>query len=123
MKALYWTIALCLALTGCTTPAVRTANNYLHKQSVTTSGHYPAKSAKQIALFQSNQSPQSAYKVIGIATVATRNHFGMQRPEETMHTMMKSLAASIGGDGLINLKPTEKGEWQANVIQFQKILI
>jgi len=36
--------------------------------------------------------------------------------------MIKKLAASIGGDGLIDIQNNEK-ELQANVIAYQKILI
>lgn len=122
-KSYLYITMLSLVLTSCATPTVRTANNYLHKQHVTTTGNYPAKNPEKIALFQPNQSPLSPYKVIGVAKVATHNRLGMQRPTATMHNMMKNLAASIGGDGLINITPTDKGEWEAHVIQYQKILI
>lgn len=125
MKRSYWllTALSVLLLNGCATPTARTANNYIHKQSITSTGNYPAKNPQQVAVFQSDQSPQSAYKVIGVAKVSKFNRFGMQRPDATMHTMMKKLAASIGGDGLMNLSTAGNDEWQANVIQYQKILI
>lgn len=62
------------------------------------------------------------YRVIGVATVARHNIIGVMREDATIHDMMKNLAASVGGDGLINLNEIKDG-MQATIIQYQKILI
>ena len=115
-------------LQGCAATHGRTptqvATNYIHKQQVTptTAESYPAKSPQFIALYMSNQTPHTAYKIIGVASVSKYNLLGMQRESVDMHGIMKNLAASIGGDALINVSDNEH-DMQANVIQFQKILI
>jgi len=99
------------------------ASNFLQRQHVTkmTDEAFPIKSTQTISLY-TNNSPLLAYKIIGKARVSKFNLFGKKRQEDTLHEMIKKLAASIGGDGLINIQNNEK-ELQANVIAYQKILI
>jgi hypothetical protein len=121
------TVIVALLLTGCTTSRPyphQMASNFIQRQSVetTTSQNYSPKNPQKIAMYNQYKSPHTAYRVIGVAKVSKYNLLGVQRKEDTMHDMMKKLAASIGGDGLIDLS-TEKDGIKANVIAFQKILI
>lgn len=102
-------------LTSCTTPG---------NGSVTRTTHdvYPPKSPQTVSWYTNQKKPGAAYRIIGVAKVPKRNMLGMARENEAMHSMMKNLAASIGGDGLIDEKSTER-DMQANVIAYQKILI
>jgi hypothetical protein len=121
------TVIVALLLAGCTTCRPyphQVASNFIQRQSVetTTSQNYSPKNPQKIAMYTEEKTPHTAYRVIGVAKVSKYNLLGMQRKEDTMHDMMKRLAASIGGDGLIDLS-TEKDGIKANVIAFQKILI
>jgi hypothetical protein len=114
-----------LMLTGCstTTSTTQMAANLINKQAVNTidQGNYPAKNPARVALYTQDKIPHTAYRIIGQARVSRYNFLGMQREDVTMHDMMKRLAASVGGDGLIDIQ-NNADSMQANVIAFQKIL-
>ena len=115
-----------LFLSHCTTPhrsPTALASNFIQRQKVmtTTPDIYPKKEVKAISLYTKDKDPHQAYKIIGIASVSKFNLFGMKRKEDTLTEMIKTLAASIGGDGLIDIKNNEK-QIEARVIAYQKIL-
>lgn len=116
-----------LLLSSCSTqhnsPATL-ASNFIQRQKIisTTPESYPHKQAKAISLYTKDKNPHKAYKIIGIATVSKFNLFGVERKEDTLTEMIKKLAASIGGDGLIDIQHS-KNQIKANVIAYQKILI
>lgn len=132
MRILDWKIALfissSLLVTSCTTTngknPTQMATNLINRQSITPLTHqvYPAKAPTTVALYTNNTTPSAAYRIIGVAEVSKYNILGMSRQEETINSMMKKLAASIGGDGLIDVNQTDKGT-EAKVIAYQKILI
>lgn len=121
------TIMVAFSLAGCTTKGQSTpqvASNFINRQHVitTTKETYPAKNPQTVALYTPDKTPHAPYRVIGVATVSKYNLLGMQRKDDTVHEMMKTLAASVGGDGLINISNGEESI-QANIIAFQKIMI
>jgi hypothetical protein len=103
-----------LLVNGCTTKG--------DNVSVTTHDSYPSKKPQSVSLYTTTQHPNAAYRVIGVAKVSKYNMLGMQRRDATINSMMKKFAASIGGDGLIDVTQTDN-EVQANVIAYQHILI
>lgn len=112
-------------LTACTThnqPTPRLAANFINRESVqaTTKEKFPAKNPQTVAIYK--EKPLTPYRIIGVAKVAKYNFIGLPRKEETLQDMMKHLAASIGGDGLINVNANHDG-LEAKVIQFQRILL
>ncbi len=120
-------ITIALLITSCANKAqnpTQVASNFIQRQTIVaiTNETYPAKNPLQVALYRNDQSPHVPYRIIGVATVSKFNLFGTERQNVTLNTMMKKLAASIGGDGLINVK-TDEDAMQARVIAFQKILI
>lgn len=121
------TVSMSLLLQACTTNThsnPQLATNFLTQQTIvaTTDEHYPVKNPQTVAVYTHGQKPAVPYKVIGVAKVAKHNFLGTKREEHVLHSMMKSLAASIGGDAVIDVSANEK-HIQANVIAFQKILI
>ena len=100
------------------------ASNIIQRQNVTTITHqtFPAKNPQTVALYTKESAPHTAYRVIGMATVSKKNLLGVERQDETVHSMMKNLAASIGGDGLIDVGQSGD-DVQGKVIAYQKILI
>lgn len=121
------TIMVAFLLGGCATKgqsSTQVASNFINRQHVvtTTQDTYPAKNPQSVAVYSADKTPHAPYRVIGVATVSKYNLLGMQRKEDTVHDMMKKLAASVGGDGLINMS-TGNESVQANIIAFQKIMI
>lgn len=57
----------------------------------------------KIQLFFSGK-PQRKYKVIGDVVVGTDNSWGMNKSESDVRKAMSDKAASIGGDGVIDIK-------------------
>lgn len=120
-------IVTALLLAGCSAsrePA-QSASNFIYRQQVvetTKQTAYPVKNPQQIAMFSRSNRPLTPYRIIGIASVSKYNLFGGKREEATMHHMMQRLAASIGGDALINIDYKPEG-MEASVIQFQRILL
>ncbi len=102
----------------------RLCSNFLNRQDVipTTNNEYPAKNPQTVALYQNNNSPHAPYRIIAMASVSRHNLLGMKRSDVEMQTMMKQLAANLGGDGLINMS-NDPENLKAHVIAYQKILI
>jgi hypothetical protein len=100
------------------------AANFINKQKIitTTKETYPAKNPQWVTFYTSQNKPQRPYRIIGTATISKYNLFGIQRQEATLQTMMQKLAASIGGDAVINIMHDTQSI-QANVIAFEKILV
>lgn len=101
-----------------------TASNFIYQRNVvaTSKESYSAKRPAQVALYGANQIPLTPYKVIGVATVSKHNLLGSKREHTHINKMMKDLAASIGGDGVMNLSANNDNV-RAQVIKFQRILI
>jgi len=122
-----FSILLVSLLCSCTThhnsPTVL-ASNFIQRQKIVamTTEQYPQKKAETISVYTKEKSPHTAYKIIGIASVSNFNLFGIKRKETTLTDMIKKLAASIGGDGLINIQ-YNSDKIEASVIAYQKILI
>lgn len=127
MRMLRLLLICAFLLEGCSTTgqsSTQLASNFIQRQHVTTitKEKYPPKKPEHVALYINQDKPMMPYRVIGVATVARHNFMGLSREDSTIHDMMKNLAASVGGDGLININEVKDGI-QATIIQYQKILI
>ena len=120
------TIAIAFLVEGCasTRYPVQVASNFIHRQAVvaTTKETYAPKNPKTVAIYHDEKKIATPYRIIGIAKVSKYNIIGKEREEAIIHDMMKKLAASIGGDALININ-TNEDTLQANIIAYQKIMI
>ena len=114
-------------MSGCASKGqnpTQVASNLIQRQSIipTTDEKYPAKNPQSVAFFTQDKAPHAPYRVIGVATVSKFNLLGNERQHDTLNDMMKKLAASIGGDGVIDVN-TNNDAMRARVIAFQRILI
>jgi len=112
------TLTMITILTSCS------ATHRINQETVTPLTHdtYPAKNPQSVSLYNDDNKPNAAYRVIGIATVSKYNLLGKKRPNDTLDFMIKNLAASIGGDGVIEISQTDQ-DIKAKVIAYQKLLI
>lgn len=125
--ALTTLFAATLLLANCANHPIsstQAAHNFINRQTVTptSSEQYPARNPKNVTVFNEVKKPHAPYRVIGVAKISKYNVLGMKRHDHTLHSMMKNLAASMGGDGLINVNMREDN-LEADIIAFQKILI
>lgn len=121
-------ISLALLFNACAphgeTPT-QLASNFVNRQKVTRTTqetYTPKKNLQHITLYTKERLPHTAYRVIGVATISKYNLLGKKRNEADLHLLMKNLAASMGGDGLIDISHTDEAI-HANIIAFQRILI
>src|SRR5438128_1039876 len=127
MRMLHFLIIGAFLLEGCSTTgqsSTQLASNFIQRQHVATisKDKYPPKNPRNIALYNAINKPMMPYRIIGVATVARHNIIGLNREDTTINDMMKKLAASVGGDGLININEGRNGI-EGTIIQYQKILI
>lgn len=122
-------VAITCLLGSCTSAhrgqsTTQVATNFIQQQHVemTSSFKYPPKNPQNVAVYTRGKTPHTAYRIIGVAKISKYNLLGIKREDATIQSMMKNLAASIGGDGIMNVSSNTEG-LQANVIAFQKILI
>jgi len=117
-----------ILLTACTSTSTRsptrTASNFIHNQKIIASAksYYPKKNPHSVRFYTPEKPPLAPYKVIAKASVSKRNLLGIKREHKAVQHMMKQLAASIGGDGLIDIRDNHHS-LEARVIAYQKILI
>jgi hypothetical protein len=122
-------VAVLLQLTACATHKKSSSHhqasgNMFSRETVvlTTKHHYAAKNPNAVVFYTNGKRPDAAYRVIGIVTVYKRSLLGASRDASEVRHMVRTLAASIGGEGLINIKDTDRA-FQGHVIVFQKITI
>lgn len=123
------TVVAAFLLTSCASytghpSATQLAGNVLHREAViaTSKEKYPPKNPQHIAFYSQEQKPSRPYRIIGIATVSKTNFIGITRREDAIDTIMQKLAASIGGDAVIDMRIDDHNV-QANIIAFEKILV
>lgn len=57
-----------------------------------------------VAFYPKGKAPAHPYKVIAKETVSKFNAGGIKRQKATLHDVLSQLAASVGGDAIINVK-------------------
>lgn len=102
MKALFLTISIVLFLTGC---ATRTCCDQTAKANRSES---IKKNPISVAFYKENEKPTAPYKVIGKETISKYNFAGIKRQEANIHDAMRNLAASMGGDAIIDVVHDDK---------------
>lgn len=112
MKKFSLLIIVCLsvALAGCTTlNSVHPTNQQIYRSSSSTAPIQKCKKNPLAVSFYTEQlSPPNFYTVMGVATVSKFNKVGIKRQEALIHDAMRDIAASMGGDAIINIKHDAK---------------
>ncbi len=123
MKLLYLLglIYLSLALAACTT----TQNKPLSYKAIVDRYVKPPQDncpipKKKVKLY-SKLKPATPYKVIGKARVSKYSENGAKRQKTTINGLMRQLAASVGGDAVIEL--TQDGDAvSGTIVKYRKAL-
>jgi len=90
-----------VTLSGCSS----TATQPIHHQTQTPTAH---KNPMNVSFYPKGANPEAPYTVIGDATISKYNKVGIKRQEANIHDAMRSTAASMGGDAIINVKRNDK---------------
>lgn len=61
-----------------------------------------------VSFYPNGKNPSTPYTVIGEAAVSKYNASGIKRQDAVIHDAMRSLAASMGGDAVIDVKHTNQ---------------
>ena len=130
MRKSLWAYVLCFAfaLTGCATnPSQPYHRCGAHlkpgetRVSYVTSRHTP-KPATWVAFYPKSTNLKRPYRVIGKEVVSRYNFTGLERQSRTMDEIMKNLAASMGGDAVINVS-ADNQKVEGTVVSFEKVLL
>lgn len=112
MRILYLLIAVYtgLFLSACSTanqsdPAANTENAAV---GTTREAAIKLKDPLLVTVYTQKQPPPTSYAILGQATISKYNLRGIKRQEAYIHDAMRTLAASMGGDAVINLNKNDK---------------
>lgn len=112
MRTLYLLIALHtgLFLSACSTAS--NSNQAAKTQSATLGTTRQAtiklKNLFMVTVYTKKQPLRASYTILGQATISKYNLSGIKRQEAYIHDSMRALAASMGGDAVINLNKNDK---------------
>jgi hypothetical protein len=112
MRILYPVIVIYIvsALSGCSTFC---STDYSHKNTAVItnkeadSTKHPPKDPAMVTLYKQG-NPQSHYKVIGKGIISKYNLGGIKRQEGLIHDALRDIAASMGGDAVIDIKKDDR---------------
>ncbi len=115
MKTLYllvvMNVALILSACASTTPAATSSSSQASQTSQDTQPavsppkcHHHPKEPTNVSFYIDKQKPNGPYEVLGEAKVSKYNTVGVKRQEATIRDLMSQMAASIGGDAVMDFK-------------------
>ncbi len=106
MKISYLLVAIMsFALLGCSSMQT---HNQVQKSSAATPIPQKNKNPMTVSVFTNGRNPSIPYSIVGRASVSQYNMAGNKRQEAIIHDAMRSAAASMGGDAIINIKRSDK---------------
>jgi hypothetical protein len=122
MRRLYLliTIFIGFTLSGCAVTNPPSADKGM-KQALnqSTLPEPPAmKSPFAVAVYSKGVNPGHPYKVIAKETVSKYNKVGIKRQEAVIHDALRNLAASVGGDAVVNIT-LEENKVTGEVVRFE----
>lgn len=100
---------LVLTLSGCATSTNNTTNSHTsEKKSTNLSENTIQKNPLTVALFKGKEKPKKPYVILGKETISKYNKVGIKRQEANILDVMRHMAASAGGDAIINISHDAK---------------
>ena len=81
----------------------------------------PYKDPLLVAFYAKETHLKRPYRVIGKEIVPRYNPVGFKRQTAAVHDIMRRLAASIGGDAVINIHSDDE-KFEGTVVSYQKVL-
>ena len=103
---------MCCTLAGCSSMnASHSPNNQnqkITKPTPVTTQYQKKKNPMEVSVYPSAKNLNNPYTVIGIAKVSNYNKGGIKRQDAIIHDAMRTVAASMGGDAIIDIKRTNK---------------
>jgi hypothetical protein len=115
-----WIVAcLSIALAACSTVSSQEPVDLL-KNKVNNSPNQPPlikplcpaptkkKNPLNVSLYNPGIKPVQNYKVLGQESISKFNQSGIKRQKANIHDLMRTIAAAMGGDAVINLKYDKK---------------
>ncbi len=66
------------------------------------------KNPMEVSFYSNEKTLKAPYTVIGEAVVSKYNLRGIKRQDATIHDAMRTVAASMGGDAIIDIKGTHE---------------
>ncbi len=107
---------VCYSLLGCSSiNAVHPTNNATQNATQnTTDVRAPLpqcpkkKNPMEVSFYSPGKMPNIPYAVIGLARVSKYNRVGVKRQDAIIHDAMRTVAASMGGDAIIDVMGTNK---------------
>lgn len=73
-----------------------------------------------VTFYRKGQKPEMPYRILGTETVSKFNTVGIKRQEASIRDVMRNLAASMGGDAVINIQRDDKSVF-GTIIAYQDI--
>lgn len=80
------------------------------------------KPGNEVTIYPQVSAIKRPYRIIGKERVSRYNLIGLKREDQKMDELMKNLAASMGGDAIIN-QSSDSQKVEGTVISFEKVLL
>ncbi len=100
---------VCGSLLGCSSnmnsvQPVNTQTQNINKATQPLPKCNKKKNPMEVSFYSNGKMPNNPYTVLGQATVSKYNLVGIKRQDATIHDAMRTMAASMGGDAIIDVK-------------------
>lgn len=100
---LFFSMIFSLSLIGCATTNTNANTHTTAKKSFNLSENAIKKNPITVAFYTGENKPKKPYIIIGKETVSKYNKVGIKRQEAHIRDAMRHIAATLGGDAVINI--------------------
>jgi len=97
-----------LILCGFMLTACATQSNVTPTPKQMANNNFLPKNPMSVALYTQGTKPKTPYKILGSEKVSKYNIVGIKRQEAHVREAMRTLAANLGGDAVIDIQHNDK---------------